>query len=107
MSDIKQVSEASFESEVLKAEQPVLVNFTAVWCGPCRMLEPVVKELAQSWTGKVKIVKLEVDDSPNLASDYGVMRVPTLMLVKDGEPVQRVSGYQPKDRLVQRFAPYF
>jgi len=107
MSEIKQVSEASFESEVLKAEQPVLVDFTAVWCGPCRMLEPVVKELAQSWTGKVKIVKLDVDGSPNLASDYGVMGGPTLMLFKGGEPVQRVSGYQPKDRLVQKFTPYF
>ncbi|MEJ2708810.1 MAG: thioredoxin [Anaerolineales bacterium] len=80
-----------------------MVDFTAVWCGPCKMLDPVVKELAEDWNGKVKVVKLDVDNNPNLAMNYQVMGVPTLMLFKAGEPVQRVTGYQPKDRLQKKF----
>ncbi len=106
MADIKHVSEASFEHEVLQSSQPVLVDFTAVWCGPCKMLDPVVKDLAKEWTDRVKVVKLDVDDSPQLATDYQVMGVPTLMLFVDGVPVQRVTGYQPKDRLQKKFSPH-
>ena len=107
MGDIPKLSEGSFQREVLESVLPVLVDFTAVWCGPCKMLEPVVKQLAQSWEGKVKVVKLDVDDNPNLAMDYQVMGVPTLMLFKDGQPVERVTGYQPKDRLEKKFIPHF
>jgi thioredoxin 1 len=103
MVNISQVSEDTFQVEVLEASQPVLVDFTAVWCGPCKMLDPVVKELAEDWNGKVKVVKLDVDNNPNLAMNYQVMGVPTLMLFKAGEPVQRVTGYQPKDRLQKKF----
>lgn len=101
--DILKLADGAFEGEVLKAEIPVLVDFTAVWCGPCKMLEPIVQQLAQQWEGKVKVVKLDVDDQPYLAMDYQVMGVPTLMLFKDGAPVERVSGYQPKERLEKKF----
>jgi len=106
MANISQVSEDTFQVEVLDASQPVLVDFTAVWCGPCKMLDPVVKELAEDWNGKVKVVKLDVDNNPNLAMNYQVMGVPTLMLFKAGEPVQRVTGYQPKDRLQKKFVAH-
>jgi thioredoxin 1 len=106
MADISQVNEATFKNEVLDSAQPVLVDFTAVWCGPCKTLDPVVKQLAQEWTGKVKVVKLDVDDNPNLTVNYQVMGVPTLMLFVKGQPVQRVSGYQPKDRLEKKFSPH-
>ena len=103
MVEIPHVSEATFQNEVLESTLPVLVDFTAVWCGPCKMLEPEVKKLAQAWVGKIKIVKLDVDENANLAMDYQVMGVPTLMLFVKGKPVERVTGYQPKDRLEKKF----
>ena len=106
MAEIKKLSGATFQSEVLGSELPVLVDFTAVWCGPCKMLDPLVKQLAEEWSGKVKIVKLDVDDDPQPSIDYQVMSVPTLMLFKNGKPVERLSGYQPKDRLVKKFGPH-
>ena len=106
MSDLAHVNEADFQQEVLEASQPVLVDFTAVWCGPCKMLDPVVKQLAQEWAGKIKVVELDVDNNPNLAMQYQVMGVPTLMLFVDGQPSQRISGYQPKDRIVAKFRAY-
>ena len=107
MVEISKLSESSFQKEVLESAQPVLVDFTAVWCSPCKMLDPIVKDLAQEWDGKVKVVKLDVDDNPNLAIEYMVMGVPTLMLFKGGQPVERVTGYQPKDRLQKKFSPHF
>lgn len=106
MSEFPQVGESNFQTEVLDSGTPVLVDFTAVWCSPCKMLEPVVRQLAQDWNGKVKVVKLDVDDNANLAMEYQVMGVPTLMLFVDGKPVQRVTGYQPKDRLASKFNPH-
>ena len=106
MTDVAHLSEATFQLEVLESSLPVLVDFTAVWCGPCKMLDPLVHQLAQDWEGKVKVVKLDVDDSPQLAMDYQVMGVPTLMLFKGGRPVERVTGYQPKDRLEKKFSPH-
>ncbi len=91
---------------MLNSDGAVLVEFTAVWCQPCKMLDPVVKDLAQDWDGRVKVFKLDVDDSPDLAMNYQVMGVPTLMLFVNGEPVQRVSGYQPKDSLKRKFMPH-
>jgi thioredoxin 1 len=91
---------------VIESDKPVLVDFTATWCSPCKMLDPVVKQLAQDWDGKVKVVKLDVDENPNLAMQYQVMGVPTLMLFVQGQLSQRVSGYQPKDRLVAKFGPH-
>jgi thioredoxin 1 len=106
MADIPKLEEAAFETEVLNSSLPVLVDFTAVWCGPCKMLDPVVKQLSQDWSGKVKIVKLDVDDNSNLAVQYGVMSVPTLILFVNGKVVQRMSGYQPKDRLISKFGSF-
>jgi len=97
MANIPEVDEASFQNEVLSADQPVLVDFSAVWCGPCRMLDPIVQQLAQDWTGKVKVVKLDVDHNPNIAMQYQVMGVPTLMLFVGGESRARINGYQSKD----------
>ncbi|HLE13602.1 MAG TPA: thioredoxin [Anaerolineales bacterium] len=106
MANIPEVDEASFQNEVLSADQPVLVDFSAVWCGPCRMLDPIVQQLAQDWTGKVKVVKLDVDHNPNIAMQYQVMGVPTLMLFVGGESRERISGYQPKDRILSRLSPH-
>jgi thioredoxin 1 len=106
MTDITKLNEAVFETEVLKSTVPVMVDFTAIWCGPCKMLDPVVLQLSQEWDGKVKVVKLDVDDNSNLAVQYGVMGVPTLILFVNGNPVQRLSGYQPKDRIISKFGSY-
>lgn len=106
MTDIPKLSEAVFDQEVLKSSLPVMVDFTAIWCGPCKMLDPVITQLSQDWVGKVKVVKLDVDDNSSLAVKYGVMGVPTLILFINGNPVQRLSGYQPKDRIVSKFSAY-
>jgi thioredoxin 1 len=106
MADISKLDGEDFQKEVIDSGDLVLVDFTAVWCGPCKMLDPVVQELASDWDGKVKVVKLDVDDNPELAMNYQVMGVPTLMLFKSGEPVVRVTGYQPKDRLEKKFSPH-
>lgn len=106
MAELLKLSGDQFETEVLQATQPVMVDFSAVWCGPCKMLDPVVKQLADQWDGQVKFCKLDVDNDPQLAEEYSVMGVPTLMLFKNGKPVERVSGFQPKDRLEKRFSPY-
>ena len=100
------VTEETFQSEVIESEQPVLVDFTAVWCGPCKMLEPVVKELAADWAGKVKIVKLDVDNNANIAMQYQVMGVPTLMLFNQGEVRERLTGYKPKKQIVSKLSPH-
>lgn len=103
MAELAHVSEQDFQSIVLRSEQPVLVDFTATWCGPCKMLEPVLKQLADEWQAQVKIVKLDVDQNPELAMQYQVMGVPTLILFSKGKAVERVTGYQPKDRLIKVF----
>lgn len=106
MADTPHISQDTFQGEVLESGIPVLVDFTAVWCGPCKMLDPIVKQIASDWTGKVKVVKLDVDNNPELAMRYQVMGVPTLMLFVNGEPAQRVTGYQPKDRILAKFNPH-
>ena len=106
MSEINHVTENNFQQEVLEANQPVLVDFTAVWCGPCKMLETVVKELAAEWDGTAKVVKLDVDTNASVAMQYQVMGVPTLMLFVNGEPKERLTGYQPKKRILKKFSPH-
>ncbi len=106
MTDIPKLDESVFTNEVLQSPLPVLVDFTAAWCGPCKMLEPVVSQLSKEWGGKVKFIKLDVDDNSGLAVQYGVMGVPTLILFVNGNPVQRLSGYQPKERIIAKFGAY-
>ena len=98
---VGKVSDADFEAEVLKATGPVVVDFWAEWCGPCRMIAPALEEIAGSLNGKVKIVKLNVDENPRTASKYGVMSIPTLMLFKNGEMASRQVGAAPKQKLEQ------
>lgn len=106
MANIPEIDESTFESEVLTGPDPVLVDFSAVWCGPCKMLDPIVEELASEWTGKVKVVKLDVDHSPGVAMQYQVLGVPTLMLFVDGESRERITGFQPKDRILSKLNPH-
>jgi thioredoxin 1 len=101
MSAALEVTEDTFESEVLKSEQPVLVDFWAPWCGPCRRIAPVIDELATENAGSVKVVKLNVDDAQGISQNYGVNSIPTLMIFKDGEVVDRQVGVPPKSRLQQ------
>ena len=107
MSDLTYINEHTFESEVVDSTDPVLVDFSAVWCGPCKMLDPIISELAGEWEGKVKVVKIDADENPNLVMQYGVMGIPTLRFFKDGEIKERVTGYMPKDKLITKFSPHF
>ena len=106
MVEIDYVTESDFQNQVLDADKPVLVDFTAGWCQPCKMIEPIVKQLAQDWDGKVKVVKLDADENPNIMTKYGVLGIPTLMLFKSGEVKERMTGYQPKDKLVTKITPH-
>jgi thioredoxin 1 len=106
MANIPHVNEGEFQEEVLDAELPVVVDFTATWCGPCKMLDPIVKQLAQEWEGKVKVVKLDVDENASVAIQYQVMGVPTLMLFSGGEARHRLTGYQPKERILAKFSEH-
>ena len=98
---VGKVSDATFETEVLKASSPVVVDFWAEWCGPCRMIAPALEEIAGSMGEKVKIVKLNVDENPNVAQKYGIMSIPTLMIFKNGEMAARHLGAAPKQKLEQ------
>jgi thioredoxin 1 len=98
---VGKVSDATFESEVLKSADPVVVDFWAEWCGPCRMIAPALEEIAGAMNGKVKIVKLNVDENPATAAKYGIMSIPTLMLFKNGALASRQVGAAPKQKLEQ------
>lgn len=106
MADVPYVTEQDFQSEVVDSPLPVLVDFTAAWCGPCKMVAPIVEQLHAEWQGRVKVVKCDADQNPNVLMQYGVMGIPTLMLFKGGKVAERVTGYQPKDKLVGRMSPY-
>jgi thioredoxin 1 len=96
---VPEFDDKNFDSEVLQADGPVLVDFWAPWCGPCRQIAPVIEQLAGENQGSIKIGKLNVDNAPNSAQSYGVSSIPTLMLFKNGEVVERFVGVQPKSRL--------
>ncbi|MBI2443146.1 MAG: thioredoxin [Candidatus Levybacteria bacterium] len=93
------VTDQNFEAEVLKSETPVLVDFWAEWCQPCKIVSPIVEELAKEYAGKIKVGKMDVDENPQTAGNYGVMSIPTLMVFKNGQPVKTTIGAQGKDAL--------
>jgi thioredoxin 1 len=95
MSNIQAVTDAEFESVVLKSEIPVLVDFWATWCGPCRMIAPIVEQLSGEMGSKVKIVKMDIDENPATPMSLGIMSIPTVIIFKDGKPAERTVGYRP------------
>ncbi|MBI2246395.1 MAG: thioredoxin [Armatimonadetes bacterium] len=99
MSTPVHITEQSFEREVLNTALPVLVDFWAAWCGPCRMIAPIVEDLAREYEGRLKVGKVDVDENPDLASRYGVQSIPTLLVFVGGQPFTRIVGYAPKAEL--------
>ncbi|MFC2001100.1 thioredoxin [Chloroflexota bacterium] len=95
------VEDSNFEQVVLQAKTPVLVDFWATWCGPCRMVAPVVEELAEEYEGRINFAKVDIDQHPKIASQYGIMSIPSLIIFKDGKPVSNVVGFRPKAELKQ------
>ena len=96
---IMELTDANFDQEVLKSEQPVLIDFWAVWCGPCRALAPIVDEVAQSYSGKVKVMKMNVDENPGTPGRYGIRGIPTLLIFKGGQVKEQIVGYVPKETI--------
>ena len=101
-----EVNDTSFETEVLKATLPVLVDFWAVWCGPCKMIAPVVEEIAGEYAGKIKVAKLDVDSNPDTSMRFSIRSIPTLMLFKNGKVVEQIIGAIPKRNLLDKLTPH-
>ena len=101
-----EVTDDTFESEVLQAAEPTLVDFWAAWCGPCRMVAPVVEEIAGEYEGKLRVAKLDVDSNQQTPGRYGIQGIPTLILFKDGAEMTRIVGFRPKEALVEELLPY-
>ena len=95
------IEEGNFDLEVLQSKIPVLVDFWAQWCGPCRMVAPLVEELAEEYEGRISFGKVDVDQNPKIASQFGVMSIPTLILFKGGKPISNIVGFRPKEQLKQ------
>jgi thioredoxin 1 len=100
------VTDETFNEQVLKSSLPTLVDFWAIWCGPCKMVSPLVDEIAHENEGKLRVMKLDVDENEQTAMQYGVMSIPTLILFKDGKPVERIVGYKPKGDLAKKILPH-
>lgn len=98
------ITKENFEAEVMNSDRPVLIDFWAPWCGPCRMLSPTISEIAEEYGEKVKVCKVNVDEQGELASSFGVMSIPTLVVIKEGKVVNSVTGVRPKDQIVSMFS---
>lgn len=99
------VTEENFDAEVIKSELPVLVDFWAEWCGPCKMISPIVDEISNELSGKLKVVKVNVDVAQELAGKFNIMSIPTLLIFKGGEPVEQIVGAMGKDQLLDKINP--
>ncbi len=104
--NVKEIKDADFENVVLKASKPVLVDFWAAWCGPCRMLAPIIEELANEYSDKIDFVKMNVDDNPLTPQKYGIRGIPTLILFKDGQAVNTTVGALPKGKIEEMIKKY-
>lgn len=105
MARIPTIDNDNFEAEVLQAQLPVLVDFGAKWCRPCEQLDPIIEELAEDWSDRVKFYKLDIDTALDITMKYGVMGVPSLILFVRGEPVKYLTGLVPKTRIIEEFGP--
>ncbi len=103
MAEIKHATDATFEELVLKAERPVVVDFWAAWCGPCKLVAPELEKLAQKYDGSVDVVKVDVDANPRLSQAFNILSIPTIAFFKPGEPPQGVVGFKPLEQLEQQF----
>ena len=101
-----EITDVTFEAEALQSTEPTLVDFWAEWCGPCKMVGPAVEAIAEEYTGKLRVAKMDVDANPNTPQRLGIMGIPTLILFKNGEEVTRIVGYRPKDALAEELLPY-
>lgn len=101
-----EVNKTEFQGEVLDSAVPVLVDFWAEWCGPCKMIAPIVDELATEYEGKLRVAKVDADANPEVLQQYGIMSIPTLILFKQGEAVERITGYKPKDKITAKLVPH-
>jgi thioredoxin 1 len=97
-----EVTDSNFEAEVLKSDKPVLIDFWAVWCGPCKMIAPTVEEIAKEYDGRLKVCKLDVDSNPQTAMKYGIRSIPTLLIIKDGQVAEQMVGAVPKRQMVDK-----
>ncbi|MBI5214477.1 MAG: thioredoxin [Ignavibacteriae bacterium] len=101
-----QIEDSNFETEVLKSEKPVLIDFWAVWCGPCKAIAPIVEELASEYAEKLKVGKLDVDANPRTAMQFGIRSIPTLLIFKEGKVVEQIVGAVPKRNLIDKITPH-
>lgn len=104
--NLKHVSDASFDADVVASELPVILDFWAPWCGPCRMMEPVLEEVATEYEGTIVVAKLNVDENPGVATKYDILSIPTLLVFKGGDVVHKLVGAMPKKRLLEELAPW-